>query len=191
VWLTQRSASYSTVFWYKQWRETGVLDEIMDKLHGKVREQKPKWTTLIMIDSQAVKNTCNNCIRPQQTNIKRHLAVDTLGFPSSLTVPKPTSLTTRDWLRCSQLFQSQTREYSQDYNFGRSRLSSWNNQPSTARNLSPDPDQNSVWALPKTFKAEKLAQGKSGFVAVATRWVVERSNAWWNCKCSVKTLSGL
>ncbi len=34
---------YSTVFWYyKQWRETGVLDEIMDKLHGKVREQAQK-----------------------------------------------------------------------------------------------------------------------------------------------------
>lgn len=34
---------YSTVFWYyKQWREAGVLDEIMDKLHGKVREQAQK-----------------------------------------------------------------------------------------------------------------------------------------------------
>ena len=34
---------YSTVFWYyKQWREAGVLDEIMDKLHGKVREQAKK-----------------------------------------------------------------------------------------------------------------------------------------------------
>jgi len=34
---------YSTVFWYyKQWRETRVLDEIMDKLHGKVREQAQK-----------------------------------------------------------------------------------------------------------------------------------------------------
>jgi transposase len=34
---------YSTVFWYyKQWRETGVLDEIMNKLHGKVREQAQK-----------------------------------------------------------------------------------------------------------------------------------------------------
>lgn len=34
---------YSTVFWYyKQWRETGVLDEIMDKLHGKVRQQAQK-----------------------------------------------------------------------------------------------------------------------------------------------------
>jgi len=34
---------YSTVFWYyKQWRETGVLDEIMNTLHGKVREQAQK-----------------------------------------------------------------------------------------------------------------------------------------------------
>jgi|GEM_PF-1699601 len=31
---------------------------------------------------------------------------------------------------------------------------------------------------PKPSKAEKKALGKSGFVPVATRWVVERSNAW-------------
>jgi len=34
----------------------------MSTLHEQVREQvkkKPKWTTLIIIDSQAVKNTCN------------------------------------------------------------------------------------------------------------------------------------
>ena len=31
---------------------------------------------------------------------------------------------------------------------------------------------------PKPSKAEKAAQGKSGFVPVATRWVIERSNAW-------------
>ncbi|NJK29232.1 MAG: transposase [Acaryochloris sp. RU_4_1] len=36
-------------------------------------------------------------------------------------------------------------------------------------------------------KAEKEAQGKSGFVPVATRWVVERSNAWMErCKSLVK-----
>jgi hypothetical protein len=34
----------------------------MNLLHGEVREQigkKAKWTTLIIIDLQAVKNTCN------------------------------------------------------------------------------------------------------------------------------------
>lgn len=40
---------------------------------------------------------------------------------------------------------------------------------------------------PKPSKAEKEAQGKSGFVPVATRWVVERSNAWVErCKSLVK-----
>ncbi|WP_339376721.1 hypothetical protein [Chlorogloea sp. CCALA 695] len=40
---------------------------------------------------------------------------------------------------------------------------------------------------PKPSKAEKAAQGKSGFVPVATRWVVERSNAWVErCKSLVK-----
>jgi len=39
----QRLRLTIAVFWYyKQWRETGVLDEIMDKLHGKVREQAQK-----------------------------------------------------------------------------------------------------------------------------------------------------
>lgn len=40
---------------------------------------------------------------------------------------------------------------------------------------------------PKPSKAQKEAQGKSGFVPVATRWVIERSNAWVErCKSLVK-----
>lgn len=40
---------------------------------------------------------------------------------------------------------------------------------------------------PKPSIAEKQAQGKSGFVPVAARWVVERSNAWMErCKSLVK-----
>jgi len=40
---------------------------------------------------------------------------------------------------------------------------------------------------PKPSKAEKAAQGKSGFVPVAARWVIERSNAWMErCKILVK-----
>lgn len=31
---------------------------------------------------------------------------------------------------------------------------------------------------PKPTKAQKQEQGKTGFVVVATRWVIERSNAW-------------
>jgi Transposase DDE domain len=46
------------------------------------------WTTLIMIDSQAVQNTCNPsvdskgfCFYKSTNGIKRHLAVDPLRFP--------------------------------------------------------------------------------------------------------------
>lgn len=50
------------------------------------RSKKSRWTTLIMIDSQAVKNTCNTsvdskgfCHYKATNGIKRHLAVDSLG----------------------------------------------------------------------------------------------------------------
>ncbi len=40
---------------------------------------------------------------------------------------------------------------------------------------------------PKLTKAQKAAQGKTGFVPVATRWIIERSNAWMEqCKSLVK-----
>ena len=40
---------------------------------------------------------------------------------------------------------------------------------------------------PKPTKAQKAAQGKTGFVPVATRWIIERSNAWMDrCKSLVK-----
>jgi len=52
------------------------------------RSKKTKWTRLLLIDSQAVKNTCNAsvdskgfCFYKSTNGIKRHLAVDTLGFP--------------------------------------------------------------------------------------------------------------
>lgn len=40
---------------------------------------------------------------------------------------------------------------------------------------------------PKPSKQQKDAQGKSGFVPVQARWVVERSNAWVErCESLVK-----
>ena len=81
---------YSTVFWhYKQWRSAGVLEQIRDTLHAQVREQVKKnhsgqcwwWST-------RKRNTCNAgveskgfCFYKATNGIKRHLAVDTLGFP--------------------------------------------------------------------------------------------------------------
>ena len=34
---------YSTVYWhYKQWRDAGVIDQLMETLHGQVRSQVKK-----------------------------------------------------------------------------------------------------------------------------------------------------
>ncbi|WP_289501504.1 transposase [Gloeocapsopsis sp. IPPAS B-1203] len=39
----------------------------------------------------------------------------------------------------------------------------------------------------KLTKQQKAAQGKSGFVPVAARWIIERSNGWMErCKILVK-----
>ena len=62
---------YSTVYWhYKQWRAAGAIESLMQTLHAQVPEQvkKPKWTRLIIIDSQAVKNTCSAGIESKGGN---------------------------------------------------------------------------------------------------------------------------
>lgn len=79
---------YSTVYWlYLQWRDEGAIDKLMTVLHAQVRQQvkkKRSGTRLLIIDSQAVKNTCNAsvqskgyCFDKSTNGIKRHLAVDT------------------------------------------------------------------------------------------------------------------
>jgi transposase len=193
---------YSTVYWhYKQWRSTGILDKMMTELHAQVRQQakkKPKWTTLMIVDSQAVKNTCNAsvdskgfCHYKTTNGIKRHLVVDSLGFPffthctkanvtddqgliemllqiidyfkdKPVNIPQITILVDHGY-HLEKIIQALQAVYPQMMTKVRFERS------------------------PKPSKAEKAAQGKSGFVPVATRWVVERSNAWMErCKSLVK-----
>ncbi|MEM6521543.1 MAG: hypothetical protein AAF722_19690 [Cyanobacteria bacterium P01_C01_bin.70] len=45
--------------------------------------------------------------------------------------------------------------------------------------------------FPKPSKAKKAVAGKTGFVAVEARWVVERSHAWMErCQSWVKNFEG-
>ena len=192
---------YSTVYWhYKQWREAGAIEPLMNALHGQVREQvkKTKWTTLIIIDSQAVQNTCNAsveskgfCFYKATNGIKRHLAVDTLGFPffthctsanlsddaglvemlthniayfrsKPMNIPKITILLDHGY-HPDHLTQELEQVYPQIMKKIKFELST------------------------KPSKQEKAAQGKSGFVPAIARWVIERSNAWMErCKILVK-----
>jgi len=156
-------------------------------------KKKSPWTTLIIIDSQAVKNTCNAsidskgyCFYKATNGIKRHLAVDTLGFPffthctpanvsddvglvemltlnmdyfraKPVTIPKITILLDRGY-HINFLIRKLEQIYPQIMTKIRFELST---KPSK--------------------------QKKSGFVPVTARWVIERSNAWMErCKSLVK-----
>ena len=151
-----------------------------------------------MIDSQAVKNTCNAsvesngfCFYKCTNGIKRHLAVDTLGFPFF------THCTCANVSDDQGLIEMLTNHM--DY-----FLSKPDDLPKTTILLDngyhpmvltkalvqiyPQIMTKIQFELaPKPTQSQKQEQGKSGFVVVATRWVIERSNAWMErCKSLVK-----
>ncbi len=192
----------STVYWhYKQWRDSGTLEILMTILHEQVRVQvkkKPKWTTLIIIDTQAVKNTCNAsvdskgfCSYKATNGIKRHLAVDTLGFPFfTLCTPANVSddaglielLTLNiDYFRAKPVnIPKITIKLDHGYHPDKLKQELEKVYPQIMRKIKFE-------LSPKPSKAEKAAAGQTGFVPVAVRWVVERSNAWMErCKSLVK-----
>ncbi len=152
----------------------------------------------MMIDSQAVKNTCNASVESQgfcfykATNgIKRHLAVDILGFPffthcTAANVSDDTGLIERltaniDYFKSKPVNIPKTTILL-DHGDHPEKLTEALEQvyPKIMKKIRFE-------LSPKPSKAEKAAQGKSGFVPVAARWVVERSNAWMErCKILVK-----
>ncbi|MEE3718515.1 transposase [Tumidithrix elongata RA019] len=179
-------------------RSNRETDDLFTRTSAGTGKKKPKWTTLIIIDSQAVKNTCNAsvdskgfCFYKATNGIKRHLAVDTLGFPffthctpanlsddaglvemltlnidyfksKPVNIPKITILLDHGY-HIDYLIKELEQVYPQIMTKIRLELST------------------------KPSKQEKAAQGKSGFVPTIARWVIERSNAWMErCKSLVK-----
>ena len=168
----------------------------MDKSGNK--SKKPQWTSLLLMDSQAVKNTCTArieskgfCFYKATNGIKRHLAVDTLGFPF--------------FVHCTQANVSDDQgavEMLMD------NLEYFKDRPEELPKLTilvdngyhPDVLMEALEQVypqiktkvqfelaPKPTKAEKQAHRKTGFVVVPTRWVIERSSAWMErCKSLVK-----
>lgn len=131
------------------------------------------------------------CFYKATNGIKRHLAVDTLGFPffthctsanvsddagliemltqnikyfrsKPMTIPKITILLDRGY-HSEHLTQELEKVYPQIMQKIKFERST------------------------KPSKQEKSEQGKSGFVPAVARWVIERSNAWMErCKILVK-----
>ena len=160
--------------------------------------KKPQWTRLLIIDSQAVKNTCNASVKSKgfchykcTNGIKRHLAVDTLGLPF-FTHCTPASLSDdcgliellskhKDYFRAKPVnIPKITVLLDNGYHPDKITTALQKIYPQIMTKIRFE-------LAPKPTKAEKAALGKTGFVVVATRWVVERSNAWMErCKSLVK-----
>lgn len=153
---------------------------------------------MLIIDSQAVKNTCNASVEAKgfchykcTNGIKRHLAVDTLGFPF--------------FSHCTKANVSDDQGLIEmlSHHLDYFRVKPVNIPKTTIlldNGYHPDKIATALQALypqimtkirlqlaPKPSKAEKAAQGKTGFIVVATRWIIERTNAWVErCKSLVK-----
>ena len=178
-----------------------MIEQLRHVLHGQVREQvqkKPRWTTLIIIDSQAVKHTCTAsvaskgfCFYKATNGIKRPLAVDTLGFPFfthciSANVADDVGLIEMLTLNIASCQAKPVDlpkttillDHGYHIDFLIEALEQVYPQLMTKIRFERST---------KPSKQEKTAQGKAGFVPAAARWVIERSNAWMErCKSLVK-----
>lgn len=151
-----------------------------------------------MIDSQAVKNTCNAgieskgfCFYKCTNGIKRHLAVDILGFPFFTHCTKASVSDDQGLIQMLShnidYFKSKSANLSKtttllDNGYHPEKLTQALEEiyPEIMTKIQFEPST-------KPSKAERAAKGQSGFVPLAARWVIERSNAWVErCKSLVK-----
>lgn len=151
-----------------------------------------------MVDSQAVKNTCNSsieskgfCFYKATNGIKRHLAVDTLGFPF---FAHCTKANVSDDAGLIEMFAKNIDYFkSKPVNIPKITILLDNGYHlkkliEELSNIYPAIMRKIKFELsPKPSKEQKKAEGKSGFVPVKVRWVIERSNSWMErCKSMVK-----
>ena len=153
---------------------------------------------MIIVDSQAVKNTCNAsveskgfCFYKCTNGIKRHLAVNILGFPF---FTHCTKANISDDQGLIEMFEKNIDYFKSkpaslplttillDNGYHPEKLTK------ALEEIYPEIMTKIQFELSaKPSKAEKAAKGQSGFVPVAARWVIERSNAWVErCKSLVK-----
>lgn len=153
---------------------------------------------MIIVDSQAVKNTCNAsveskgfCFYKCTNGIKRHLAVDILGFPFFTHCTKANISDDQGLIEMFEknidYFKSKPASLPKttillDNGYHPEKLTQ------ALEDIYPQIMTKIQFELSaKPSKAEKEAKGQSGFVPVAARWVIERSNAWMErCKSLIK-----
>jgi transposase len=181
-----------------QGRRDGATHDYFASTSASAGKKKPQWTRLIIIDSQAVKNTCTAsveskgfCFYKTTNGIKRHLAVDILGLPFFTHCTKANISDDVGLIEMLTLnidyFKSKPVNIAKitillDHGYHIDCLIQ------ALEQVYPQIMTKIRFELStKPSKQEKAAQGKSGFVPAVARWVIERSNAWMErCKSLVK-----
>ena len=143
----------------------------------------------MMGDSQAVKNTCNASVESKgfckykATNgIKRHLMVDSFGFPFFTHCTKASisdnqgliemiSANIKFLKRKPMNVRKITILVDNGYQIGVIQKALEAVYPKVMKKICFEVSK-------KPSRAEKEANGLSGFIPEKTRWVIERSNAW-------------
>jgi hypothetical protein len=151
-----------------------------------------------MIDSQAVKNTCNAsseskgfCFYKSTNGIKRHLAVDILGFPFFSHCTKAS--VSDDQGLIEMLSDNINYFKSKPVNIPKITILLDNGYhpeklEKELKKIYPQIMTKIRFQLsPKPSKTQKEKEGKTGFVPVKARWVIERTNSWMErCKSLAK-----
>ena len=157
-------------FW--KWRRSGDWTRIYNALREleRVRQGRAKFASAGCLDSQSVKNVGGK----QQfrgydagkkiTGRKQHLLVDTLGLPIAV---KVTAASTSDQAGARLLFaenREKLRSVKKIWVDGTYRGEDWHKEVKRDYGIELEVSRN--------------PEGVKGFVAVAKRWVVERTFGW-------------
>lgn len=192
MWFTQRLASLLNRILALQamavWWSSRADYEHLAFQGASTSQKKQKWTRLLIIDSQAVKNTCNASVESKgfchykcTNGIKRHLAVDTLGLPFFTHCTKASVSDDQGLIELLSYHLDYFR--TKPVNIAKITIlldNGYHPDKITAdlQKLYPQIMTKIRFELaPKPTKAEKAAQGQSGFVPVATRvgnWALKR-----------------
>jgi Transposase DDE domain len=149
------------------------------------------------VDSQAVKNTSSAgseskgfCFYKSTNGIKRHLAVDVLGYPVFTYCSKASETDDQGLINMFLENKSYFVNRPKSLSSLTVLVDSGYHIDFLTKNLKEHPEileEVTFENSPKISKEMKEQKGLTGFVPIAKRWIVERSNSWVEkCKSLVK-----